>query len=164
MQSACNSSWFILMLLVTHRCVSAAGMHYLHSEAPVKVIHRDLKSRNGRRILLPSRFCSLLFHLLSLLFVFRHLVVVLTDFKWLCFLFQLFWQRTRCSRWVLLRMQNCFRALWLSTEKVWNCLILCSCLKETQAWDSRMFFNGSVVGTSASYQKPIFVLVDNSTF
>lgn len=95
---------------------------------------------------------------------FRHLVVVLTDFKWLCFLFQLFWQRTRCSRWVLLRMQNCFRALWLSTEKVWNCLILCSCLKETQAWDSRMFFNGSVVGTSASYQKPIFVLLDNSTF
>uniref|UniRef100_A0A674MCA9 Protein kinase domain-containing protein n=1 Tax=Takifugu rubripes TaxID=31033 RepID=A0A674MCA9_TAKRU len=27
-------------------CVLAAGMHYLHSEAPVKVIHRDLKSRN----------------------------------------------------------------------------------------------------------------------
>lgn len=24
-----------------------AGMHYLHAEAPVKVIHRDLKSRNG---------------------------------------------------------------------------------------------------------------------
>lgn len=24
------------------------GMHYLHMEAPVKVIHRDLKSRNGR--------------------------------------------------------------------------------------------------------------------
>lgn len=23
------------------------GMHYLHMEAPVKVIHRDLKSRNG---------------------------------------------------------------------------------------------------------------------
>lgn len=23
------------------------GMHYLHAEAPVKVIHRDLKSRNG---------------------------------------------------------------------------------------------------------------------
>lgn len=45
-----------------------------------------------------------------------------------------------------------------------NCLILCSCLKETQAWDSTMFFNGSVVGTSASYQKPIFVLVGNSTF
>ncbi|XP_015417312.1 PREDICTED: mitogen-activated protein kinase kinase kinase MLT [Myotis davidii] len=26
----------------------AKGMHYLHMEAPVKVIHRDLKSRNGR--------------------------------------------------------------------------------------------------------------------
>lgn len=23
------------------------GIHYLHAEAPVKVIHRDLKSRNG---------------------------------------------------------------------------------------------------------------------
>lgn len=23
------------------------GMHYLHKEAPVKVIHRDLKSKNG---------------------------------------------------------------------------------------------------------------------
>ena len=23
------------------------GMHYLHREAPVKVIHRDLKSQNG---------------------------------------------------------------------------------------------------------------------
>lgn len=37
------------------------GMHYLHMEAPVKVIHRDLKSRNGKvakhwntlRLLLP---------------------------------------------------------------------------------------------------------------
>lgn len=29
-------------------CYFAAGMHYLHSEAPVKVIHRDLKSRNGK--------------------------------------------------------------------------------------------------------------------
>lgn len=28
------------------------GMHYLHAEAPVKVIHRDLKSRNG--LFLPS--------------------------------------------------------------------------------------------------------------
>lgn len=28
-------------------------MHYLHAEAPVKVIHRDLKSRNGS--LLESR-------------------------------------------------------------------------------------------------------------
>uniref|UniRef100_A0A4W6FWW4 Mitogen-activated protein kinase kinase kinase 20 n=1 Tax=Lates calcarifer TaxID=8187 RepID=A0A4W6FWW4_LATCA len=27
----------------------ARGIHYLHSEAPVKVIHRDLKSRNGNR-------------------------------------------------------------------------------------------------------------------
>lgn len=29
-------------------CVFAVGMHYLHSEAPIKVIHRDLKSRNGK--------------------------------------------------------------------------------------------------------------------
>ena len=29
--------------------ISALGIHYLHSEAPVKVIHRDLKSRNGNR-------------------------------------------------------------------------------------------------------------------
>uniref|UniRef100_A0A8C7LLA5 Mitogen-activated protein kinase kinase kinase 20 n=1 Tax=Oncorhynchus kisutch TaxID=8019 RepID=A0A8C7LLA5_ONCKI len=28
----------------------AKGMHYLHSEAPVKVIHRDLKSRNGNQM------------------------------------------------------------------------------------------------------------------
>uniref|UniRef100_A0A8K9XQ97 Protein kinase domain-containing protein n=1 Tax=Oncorhynchus mykiss TaxID=8022 RepID=A0A8K9XQ97_ONCMY len=28
----------------------AKGMHYLHSEAPVKVIHRDLKSRNGNQL------------------------------------------------------------------------------------------------------------------
>ncbi|EMP35103.1 Mitogen-activated protein kinase kinase kinase MLT [Chelonia mydas] len=27
----------------------AKGMHYLHMEAPVKVIHRDLKSRNGKQ-------------------------------------------------------------------------------------------------------------------
>uniref|UniRef100_A0A3B3VP68 Mitogen-activated protein kinase kinase kinase 20 n=1 Tax=Poecilia latipinna TaxID=48699 RepID=A0A3B3VP68_9TELE len=31
----------------------AKGMHYLHAEAPVKVIHRDLKSRNGNMILCP---------------------------------------------------------------------------------------------------------------
>lgn len=44
-----------LPLLVAHwsqsdeMCfISPLGMHYLHSEAPVKVIHRDLKSRNGK--------------------------------------------------------------------------------------------------------------------
>ena len=37
-----------------------AGMHYLHAEAPIKVIHRDLKSRNGK-----IRFCSI-FHLMNL--------------------------------------------------------------------------------------------------
>uniref|UniRef100_A0A3Q2GPN7 Mitogen-activated protein kinase kinase kinase 20 n=1 Tax=Cyprinodon variegatus TaxID=28743 RepID=A0A3Q2GPN7_CYPVA len=37
----------------------AKGMHYLHAEAPVKVIHRDLKSRNGNMILyLASKFLS----------------------------------------------------------------------------------------------------------
>lgn len=33
------------MLLLT--LIFLTGMHYLHGEAPVKVIHRDLKSRNG---------------------------------------------------------------------------------------------------------------------
>jgi len=28
----------------------ALGMNYLHNEAPVKVIHRDLKSKNGKDI------------------------------------------------------------------------------------------------------------------
>lgn len=27
--------------------IFSLGMHYLHKEAPVKVIHRDLKSKNG---------------------------------------------------------------------------------------------------------------------
>lgn len=31
------------------------GMHYLHAEAPVKVIHRDLKSRNGLSLEPPNR-------------------------------------------------------------------------------------------------------------
>lgn len=35
------------------------GMHYLHMEAPVKVIHRDLKSRNGKW---PHRLTLLLYH------------------------------------------------------------------------------------------------------
>lgn len=30
-----------------HDLFFCAGMHYLHAEAPLKVIHRDLKSRNG---------------------------------------------------------------------------------------------------------------------
>lgn len=33
---------------LTNVFISTLGMHYLHSEAPVKVIHRDLKSRNGK--------------------------------------------------------------------------------------------------------------------
>uniref|UniRef100_A0A8C1KEE7 Sterile alpha motif and leucine zipper containing kinase AZK n=1 Tax=Cyprinus carpio TaxID=7962 RepID=A0A8C1KEE7_CYPCA len=37
----------------------AKGMHYLHAEAPVKVIHRDLKSRNGMFPFLPvSETCD----------------------------------------------------------------------------------------------------------
>ncbi|RVE57993.1 hypothetical protein OJAV_G00204770 [Oryzias javanicus] len=32
--------------IMTWAAEIARGMHYLHSEAPVKVIHRDLKSRN----------------------------------------------------------------------------------------------------------------------
>ncbi|NWS70434.1 M3K20 kinase, partial [Crotophaga sulcirostris] len=38
----------------------AKGMHYLHMEAPVKVIHRDLKSRNGSNIcLFLTYFCQI---------------------------------------------------------------------------------------------------------
>ena len=27
------------------------GINYLHNEAPVKVIHRDLKSKNGKEVI-----------------------------------------------------------------------------------------------------------------
>uniref|UniRef100_A0A3Q3AUZ2 Mitogen-activated protein kinase kinase kinase 20 n=1 Tax=Kryptolebias marmoratus TaxID=37003 RepID=A0A3Q3AUZ2_KRYMA len=37
----------------------ARGMHYLHSEAPVKVIHRDLKSRNASKFLSHTTHMSL---------------------------------------------------------------------------------------------------------
>uniref|UniRef100_A0A3P9JMH2 Mitogen-activated protein kinase kinase kinase 20 n=1 Tax=Oryzias latipes TaxID=8090 RepID=A0A3P9JMH2_ORYLA len=36
----------------------AKGMHYLHAEAPVKVIHRDLKSRNVLFFLLGFQICD----------------------------------------------------------------------------------------------------------
>ncbi|KAF0026427.1 hypothetical protein F2P81_021164 [Scophthalmus maximus] len=36
----------------------ARGMHYLHSEAPVKVIHRDLKSRNVSLLFLSPQICD----------------------------------------------------------------------------------------------------------
>ena len=40
-----------------------AGLHYLHAEAPVKVIHRDLKSRNGNTqvFLLSAGYRTLIF-------------------------------------------------------------------------------------------------------
>lgn len=56
-------SWtFLLMwcckpLILFPSCTK--GMHYLHMEAPVKVIHRDLKSRNGKW---SHRLTLLLYH------------------------------------------------------------------------------------------------------
>lgn len=48
-----------------------AGMHYLHAEAPVKVIHRDLKSRNGSFLKLCTFNCEKLVyaHIYILFFV-----------------------------------------------------------------------------------------------
>lgn len=34
----------------------ASGMNYLHSEAPIPLIHRDLKSSNGMRLFLQLMF------------------------------------------------------------------------------------------------------------
>ena len=34
------------MLFTQNDLVAVVGMNYLHAEAPVKVIHRDLKSKN----------------------------------------------------------------------------------------------------------------------
>jgi hypothetical protein len=65
-------------------------MNYLHAEAPVKVIHRDLKSKNGKWICkyfvktwcknacLRSERVTTLFNML-LCFVYRILVVVTKD-------------------------------------------------------------------------------------
>ena len=38
---------FGLSLLLKWAHEIALGMNYLHSEAPIKIIHRDLKSNNG---------------------------------------------------------------------------------------------------------------------
>ena len=39
---------FGLSLLLKWAHEIALGMNYLHSEAPIKIIHRDLKSNNGK--------------------------------------------------------------------------------------------------------------------
>ncbi|CAK6954179.1 mitogen-activated protein kinase kinase kinase 20 isoform X1 [Scomber scombrus] len=44
--SSDNSEEMDMGQIMTWAAEIARGMHYLHSEAPVKVIHRDLKSRN----------------------------------------------------------------------------------------------------------------------
>ncbi|KAL0963844.1 hypothetical protein UPYG_G00314310 [Umbra pygmaea] len=44
--SSAESEEMDLKQVMTWAMEIAKGMHYLHSEAPVKVIHRDLKSRN----------------------------------------------------------------------------------------------------------------------
>jgi sterile alpha motif and leucine zipper-containing kinase AZK len=38
---------FGLALILKWAHEIALGMNYLHSEAPIKIIHRDLKSNNG---------------------------------------------------------------------------------------------------------------------
>ncbi|KAF3843253.1 hypothetical protein F7725_002102 [Dissostichus mawsoni] len=44
--SSAESEHMDMGQIMTWAAEMARGMHYLHSEAPVKVIHRDLKSRN----------------------------------------------------------------------------------------------------------------------
>ncbi|KAJ0070351.1 hypothetical protein NL108_007724, partial [Boleophthalmus pectinirostris] len=44
--------------IMTWAAEIARGIHYLHSEAPVKVIHRDLKSRNGIYCCLRNMYIS----------------------------------------------------------------------------------------------------------
>ncbi|XP_035391997.1 mitogen-activated protein kinase kinase kinase 20 isoform X5 [Electrophorus electricus] len=44
--SSDNSEEISMKQIMTWAADIAKGMHYLHAEAPVKVIHRDLKSRN----------------------------------------------------------------------------------------------------------------------
>lgn len=69
----------------------SSGLHYLHAEAPVKVIHRDLKSRNGNT---PPETLACLRHTISLLWSISFplsLVLLLSRFQW-------WWQQTRCWR------------------------------------------------------------------
>lgn len=66
--------------------ISALGIHYLHSEAPVKVIHRDLKSRNGNR-----------FDILRHFYVSKTWSNIFLKVN-TYFLFQLFWQQKKFSR------------------------------------------------------------------
>lgn len=59
---------------------SLPGMHYLHAEAPVKVIHRDLKSRNGS-LLQPRWFAVKFPFFLNFLFIYFCPAVVMTADK-----------------------------------------------------------------------------------
>ena len=42
-----------------------SGISYLHNEAPVKVIHRDLKSKNGKILIVLTKNC---FHIINVVF------------------------------------------------------------------------------------------------
>lgn len=57
------------------------GMHYLHMEAPVKVIHRDLKSRNGNVVIS--------FYFTHFIIKYMHLCIEISII--LIFCSQLFW-------------------------------------------------------------------------
>lgn len=132
-----------LPLLVAHwsqsdeMCfISPLGMHYLHSEAPVKVIHRDLKSRNGK-VSDPSAWSLCLFQsvqkisLVKLImsiargkyyisWIRRKLKIpILLTWK-ICFLLQWLWRQTKFLRYICLHMQGIWR---LHTGFTQNALI-----------------------------------------
>lgn len=56
-------------------------MHYLHMEAPVKVIHRDLKSRNGNVVM----FLFYLFYFKTHAPVYRNSIMLPIPFVTCCF-------------------------------------------------------------------------------
>uniref|UniRef100_A0AAY5EXC8 Protein kinase domain-containing protein n=1 Tax=Electrophorus electricus TaxID=8005 RepID=A0AAY5EXC8_ELEEL len=56
--SSDNSEEISMKQIMTWAADIAKGMHYLHAEAPVKVIHRDLKSRNGTFPDQSARICD----------------------------------------------------------------------------------------------------------
>lgn len=82
-----------------------SGMHYLHAEAPVKVIHRDLKSRNGNAWWLKLdflNFCTSKHKLSICLLATVYYYIMSHSFWWdsLFSLLQWWWQQTKCWRFV----------------------------------------------------------------